>query len=157
MPHLIIEYSSNLESRIDLDGLMDRLHAAALETGVFPIGGLRVRAHAAEHYRIADNHPDNGFVHVTALIGHGRPLDVRQQAGQHLFDVLTEHLEGLYRQAPLAVSFNVQEFHPDLNFKRNNLHEYVVARREAGHEIDDADVATEVGGKRTVTKKPRQA
>lgn len=156
MPHLIIEYSSNVESLIDLDALLDRLHAAALETGVFPIGGLRVRAHPVRHYRIADGHPDNGFVHVTAMIGHGRPLDVRQQAGQHIFDALTSHLDDLYRRAPLALSFNIQEFHPDLNFKRNNLHEYVVARREGGQTRADADVGTEVGGKRTVTRKRRE-
>lgn len=157
MPHLIIEYSSNIESRIDLERLMERLHSAALETGVFPLGGLRVRAHAARHYRIADGHADNGFVHVTALIGHGRPLDVRQRAGQQLFAVLTDHLDALYRQSPLAISFNIQEFHPELNFKKNNLHEYVVARRDgAGGTEGDADAVTEVGGRRVVTKKQRE-
>ena len=53
MPHIIIEYSANLEERLGLDGLMDTLHAAALVTGVFPLGGLRVRAHRADRYRIA--------------------------------------------------------------------------------------------------------
>ena len=72
--------------------------------------------------------PDNGFVHVTALIGHGRPLDVQQRAAEELFAVLTKHLEPLYEKSPLALSLNVQEFHPVLNFKKNNLHEYVKRR-----------------------------
>ena len=130
MPHLIIEYSSNVEERLDLDGLMDALYRAALDSGVFPLGGLRVRAHRAEHYRVADCDPENGFVHVTALIGHGRPLDVRQRAGEQLFGALTDHLAALYDEAPLAISFNIQEFHPELSFKKNNLHEYVARRRE---------------------------
>ena len=128
MPHLVIEYSANVEDRIALGDLLDKLHACALTTGVFPLGGLRVRAYRADAYRIADKAPDNGFVHVTALIGHGRPLDVQQRAAEELFAVLTKHLEPLYANSPLSLSLNVQEFHPVLNFKKNNLHEYVKRR-----------------------------
>ena len=72
--------------------------------------------------------PENGFVHVTALIGHGRTLDVQQRAGEQLFATLTEHLGPLYEKSPLAISLNIQEFHPVLNFKKNNLHEHVQKR-----------------------------
>ncbi len=128
MPHLIVEYSANVEELIALDSLLDKLHACALETGVFPLGGLRVRAHRTDAYRIADKAPENGFVHVTALIGHGRPLDVQQRAGEHLMATLTAHLDSLYKTSPLAISLTVQEFHPVLNYKKNNLHEYVKKR-----------------------------
>jgi 5-carboxymethyl-2-hydroxymuconate isomerase len=128
LPHLIVEYSANVEDQIALDALLDKLHACALGTGVFPLGGLRVRAHRTDAYRIADKAPDNGFVHVTALIGHGRALDVQQRAGEALFAALTAHLEALYARSPLAISLNMQEFHPVLNFKKNNLHEYVKRR-----------------------------
>jgi len=128
LPHLIVEYSANIEDQIALDALLDKLHTCALGTGVFPLGGLRVRAHRADAFRIADKAPNNGFVHVTALIGHGRPLDVQQRAAEELFAVLTKHLEPLYEKSPLALSLNVQEFHPVLNFKKNNLHEYVKRR-----------------------------
>jgi 5-carboxymethyl-2-hydroxymuconate isomerase len=128
LPHLVIEYSANIEKGIALDELLDKLHAVALTTGVFPIGGLRVRAYRADNYRIADKAPDNGFVHVTALIGHGRPLDVQQRAGEQLFAALSGHLTPLYDKSPLAISLNIQEFHPVLNFKKNNLHEYVKSR-----------------------------
>ena len=128
MPHLIVEYSANIENEIALDELLDKLHARALETGVFPLGGLRVRAHRADKFRIADKAPDNGFVHVTALIGHGRALLHVERAGEQLFATLTEHLGPLYAKRPLAISLNVQEFHPVLNFKKNNLHEHVQKR-----------------------------
>ena len=128
MPHLVVEYSANVEDQLRLDELLDTLHATALETGVFPLGGLRVRAYRAERYRIADKDPANAFVHVTAMIGHGRPLDVRQSAGAQLFAALTAHLEPLFERSPLAISLNVQEFHAVLNYKKNNLHEYVKRR-----------------------------
>jgi 5-carboxymethyl-2-hydroxymuconate isomerase len=128
LPHLVVEYSANVEDLIALDEMLDKLHGRALETGVFPLGGLRVRAYRADAYRVADKAPDNGFVHVTAMIGHGRPLDVQQRAGEQLFAALCEHLEPLYAKSPLAISLNIQEFHPVLNFKKNNLHEYVKRR-----------------------------
>jgi 5-carboxymethyl-2-hydroxymuconate isomerase len=131
VPHLIVEYSANIEDRIDLDGLLDALHVRAIESGIFPAGGIRVRAFRAEHYRVADCHPDNGYVHVTAIVGHGRPLDVRERVSRELFELITEHLQSLFDSSPLAISFNMQEFHPVLNLKRNNLHQYVRQRKDA--------------------------
>lgn len=128
MPHLIVEYSANLETRFDRDGLLDRLHAVALETGLFPIGGVRIRAYRAEHYRIADCAPDNAFVHVTAMVGSGRSLEKRKAASEQIFAALCEALAPLQEASPLAISFNMQEFDPVLNFKKNNLHEFVEKR-----------------------------
>lgn len=128
MPHLIVEYSANLEDRLDLDALLDALHKAAIGTGMFPIGGIRIRAYAARQYRIADCAPDNAFVHVTAIVGSGRALDRRQQVSEELFRVLCDVLEDVAANSPLAISFNMREFDPVLNLKKNNLHEYVRAR-----------------------------
>lgn len=128
LPHLFVEYSANIEQKIALDDLLDKLYESALETGVFPLGGIRLRAFRAERYRIADCDPENGYVHVTAMLGHGRPLDVRRRVGEQLLETLTSHLSELFESSPLAISLNIQEFHPELNFKKNNLHEYVKMR-----------------------------
>ena len=133
MPHIIVEYSSNLRDALEPDRLIERLHAAALDTGVFPIGGLRTRAVERTQYRIADGHPDNAFVHVTARIGHGRDAPTRMRAGQALFDALCAHLAPLFERVPLGISFEIQEIDPVLSFKKNNLHDYVKAR-QAGRE-----------------------
>jgi 5-carboxymethyl-2-hydroxymuconate isomerase len=131
LPHLIVEYSANVEVEIELEALLDKLHAAAVRSGMFPIGGIRIRAVRLDHYRIADCDPANGFVHATAIVGSGRPLDERQRVCEALFATLTEHLGALFARAPLAISFNMREFHPQLNFKKNNLHEYVRERSAA--------------------------
>ena len=44
MPHLSIEYSANLEARVDISGLCEALRQAAAEIETFPLAGLRVRA-----------------------------------------------------------------------------------------------------------------
>ena len=128
MPHIVVEYSANVRDRIGLPRLIDTLHASALSTGVFPVGGLRTRAAERSAYKIADGHPDNGFVHVTMMIGHGRDADTKMRAAQTVFSALCGHLEPLFAVAPLAISFDVQEIDPVLTFKHNNIHDYVKAR-----------------------------
>ena len=130
MPHLYVEYSSNVETIVDVDGLLDALYDAALESGVFPLGGIRIRAQRIDKYRIADCAPDNRYIHVTALLGHGRPLDVRRRVGEALFDCLRNYCAAAFDAHPLALSLTMQELHPELNFKQNNLHEFV-SRRSA--------------------------
>ncbi len=128
MPHIIVEYSSNLRTQINLPGLVDRVHEVALDTGVFPLGGLRTRASERVDYRIADGHPDNAFVHVTMRIGHGRDVPTQQRAAQSVFDAVCVYLQPVFERIPLGISFEVVEIHPVLNFKKNNLHDYVKAR-----------------------------
>jgi 5-carboxymethyl-2-hydroxymuconate isomerase len=63
MPHFTIEYSANLDSRLDMAEVVEVVRRAAVETGIFPLGGIRVRAIRCEHYAIADGDPH--------LPGHG--------------------------------------------------------------------------------------
>ena len=133
MPHLIIEYSDNLPPRLDVQHLVDRVHAAALETGVFEVGALRTRAAARHHYCIADGHPDNGFVHVVLRIRHGRDAEVKRRLGEAMFAAICDVLHALFEASPLGISFEIQEIDPDVSFKRNNLHERVLLRAEAAN------------------------
>ncbi len=123
MAHLIVEYSANIEQEMKLPALLRTLHGAALETGVFPPGGLRTRAARRKHYVIADEDPQNCFVHLMVRLGHGRALEVRQKAAQHLFDVLTRHLEAVFQTRPMAITLEVVTIDPDLSYKKNNLHD----------------------------------
>ena len=129
MPHQIVEYSANLESRISISDLIDKLHETAAEIDAFPLGGLRTRAARRVHYKIADGHPDNQFLHLTWKLGHGRSEEVRKEAGERMFSVLCEFLEPVSSCSPLAISFEIQEIHPVLTFKQNNLREYMATRK----------------------------
>lgn len=128
MAHIVIEYSANLHGQLDFPGFLRAVHEAALATGVFPIGGIRTRAYEAQHYVIADAHPDNAFVHISLRVGHGRDLDTRQRACEAIFAAAVEQLAGLYERLPLGIALEMQEIDPALSFKKNNLHEYVKRR-----------------------------
>lgn len=128
MPHLTIEYTANLEHRLDVPALIDTLHATAASIEAFPLAGIRTRAVRLAHYRVADGHPDNAFVHLRLRIAHGRSLAVRRAAGETLFAALTGFLEPILDDSPLAISFEIEEIDPDLNFKHGNIRDYLARR-----------------------------
>ena len=123
MPHLNIEYSANLEIALDIQGLVDRIHETALETGIFPLGGVRTRAEPREHYRIANGDPHAGYIHMMVRIGSGRDEQTRREAGDRIFAALCDFTDELYRSRPLALSFELHEIPPDMAWRKNNLHE----------------------------------
>jgi 5-carboxymethyl-2-hydroxymuconate isomerase len=135
MPHLIIEYSANLDRSIDIAALIEGIHQAALETGVFPIGGVRTRAARREAYRIGDGHADNGFIHIQARIGAGRPAEVRHQAGEHIFNRLKEITAAHFARAPLGLTFEIVEMDPVGSFKLNNIHDAIERRAKTKTQV----------------------
>lgn len=129
MPHLTIEYSANLERHLDLPALIDALHQTTAAIDAFPLAGLRTRAARREHYRIADGHADNSFIHVELRIGAGRELAVREAAGAKIFAALERHLEPVSAQRPLAISFEITELDPVLSYKTGNIRDHMAARQ----------------------------
>jgi 5-carboxymethyl-2-hydroxymuconate isomerase len=139
VPHVLIEYSANLGTQLDFPGFLTALRDAALATGIFPLGGIRVRAYQADHYLIADGNVDNAFVAITLRIGHGRDFETRKRASDAIFATACETLEALYNRMPLGISLEMQEIAPTLTYKKNNLHEYVKKRAAAGDKTAHAE------------------
>jgi 5-carboxymethyl-2-hydroxymuconate isomerase len=131
MPHIVIECSANMSSRADLNRLVQRVHAAALGTGVFPLGGLRTRVAQRDLYAIADGDPENAFVHVTVRIGAGRDAAMKRRAAEAIFAATCDALEDAFERSPLGISLELQEIDPDYSLKKNNLHQYVTTRKAA--------------------------
>jgi len=131
MPHFTIEYSANLDSRIDMGKIVELVRKAAVETGIFPLGGIRVRAIRCEHYAIADGSPQSGFLAMLLRLGEGRDLAARQKAGEHIFKALSTHLDPVFAGSKFALSFDMQINDKETSWKRNNIHEALKA--EAAH------------------------
>ena len=123
MPHIIVEYSANLEAEVSPRALVDALHRAALETGVFPLGGLRTRAERRDVYAVADGDPDNAFVAVVARIGAGRTAETRQGVAAALMAVLERETSAAFRRRGLGLTVEVGEIDGTASLKTNNLHE----------------------------------
>jgi len=127
MPHVICEYSANLEKKTKIDALLETLHAAMMRTGAAELAGLRTRADRRDQYRIADNDPANGFVNVTIRVAKGRPAEMRRRIAETVFADARKHLDSVYASSPFVLSVEVQEIDPDFRIHESNIR----ARRKA--------------------------
>ncbi len=121
MPHIIIEYSANVEEHHDIAALVRNVHAAALADGLPPVDGLRTRAVAREHYAIADGHVDNAFVAITARIGPGRDSETKTRFLTVVLNTAESCLNRESSSLAIAWSAELQEIDPAFRINRNHV------------------------------------
>jgi 5-carboxymethyl-2-hydroxymuconate isomerase len=122
MPHVIIEYSSNLEPALDIQGMVNDVHEAAIATGIAETAGIRTRAERRDVFRVADGNPANGFVHVVARLRVGRPEERRKALAQALLTAVERSLENAYKSHPIAVTVEIHEI-DHMTLRRNTIRE----------------------------------
>lgn len=128
MPHITVEYSSNLDQRISMRDVIEGIHAAVVANPAFPIGGVRTRAIPQDLYVVADGNPDNGFIHVDMRIAPGRSPETRKQVAQAILDVIGNHTKEFMKQYGLGISVEVREIDQTASLKLNNLHNRLKAK-----------------------------
>lgn len=132
MPHLITEYSANLEGAVDMAALVEDLHETAIASGLFEVGGIRSRAKKRDIFRVADGDPKNAFVFVVARLAPGRPAEKRRALGEALLAAASKRLEPVFAARGLSLAVEIQELDGDFTFRRNNLHERLKAKQAKG-------------------------
>ncbi len=130
MPHFIVEYSANLEQRVDIGALCGLIADAALATGLFEIGAIRVRAVRCEHYAIADRLAENCFLDVRLRMGEGRSERDRRHAGDAIFAALEAFTAPLYESQHFALSFSISEIDSRFSWKKNGIHPRLRNKKE---------------------------
>lgn len=127
MPHITVDYSANLEQAVDMPALCDLLRRTAIDTGVLPLAGVRVRAFAATHVSIADGNPEHGYIDIALRLRAGRDLDTRKRATALIFDAARDFLAPVMAQRPLALSFEMRDIDPDLSPKTGSIRDHLPA------------------------------
>ena len=122
MPHFRIEYSANLAGKFNVLEFCGRMHKAILETGLFELGAIRVRAFEAQAFAIADQLPENAFIDMTFKVGEGRTTEQLKQAGEHIFAAAREYLASHFTTPHFALSFQIEVINGILSWKNNAMH-----------------------------------
>ncbi|PLV63866.1 5-carboxymethyl-2-hydroxymuconate delta-isomerase (plasmid) [Erwinia sp. E602] len=122
MPHFITECTDNIRQQAQLPALFAQVSLLLAGSGLFPLGGIRSRAHWIDTWQMADGRHDYAFVHMTLKIGHGRTPDQLQPVMNDLFALIKTHFAPLMAERYLALSLAVEELPEVLNFKQNNVH-----------------------------------
>ncbi|MCG2595634.1 5-carboxymethyl-2-hydroxymuconate Delta-isomerase [Ramlibacter sp. XY19] len=115
MPHCVILYTPNLETKTDVGALCrklaDRMLTIKDEAGkqVFPTGGTRVLAYPAAHYAVADGEDDYGFIYINVRMGAGRSAEVQKNAGDRLLEVVKAHVAPMFEKELVGVTLQIDE------------------------------------------------
>ena len=133
MAHLSFEYSANLEVRIDLQALCDVMRDAMRDSGVFPLGGIRVRGTRVDVCSVASGEAELGFIDMTLRMGQGRDEAVRARVTEGIYAAAESWLRDRVGDMPFALSLEVMEIDARFAGKRfNTLHGFLKAKDNAG-------------------------
>ena len=123
MPPCIVDYTDNLGQDAAIPDLLEKLAARFRDSnGVFPTGGIRVRAIRLTEYVVADGKGNDAFVNITVKIGPGRYPEFKKQFFKQMFEMVKEHLSEVFASRSFALSLYVEEADENGSFKENNIH-----------------------------------
>jgi 5-carboxymethyl-2-hydroxymuconate isomerase len=86
MPHCIIEYSSNIESIVDVPALLKSVYQGALASSLFAPEDIKCRAIPYMHSYIGESSSD--FIHVVLKILQGRNEQQKADLSVHVLKAL---------------------------------------------------------------------
>ncbi len=123
MPHIIIEYSANVEMRFRRNGWSRRCTRRRSRAASPMLPAFARGPSDAIVYRVGDGNPSNGFVHIVARIRHGRSVEQRKALAASLMAAADKALEQAFAARPLALSVEVHEIDPETRLMRNTMRE----------------------------------
>jgi 5-carboxymethyl-2-hydroxymuconate isomerase len=128
MPHLVVLYTSNLESHTDMSALCRSLADTMLDVRdehsqpVYPTGGVRVFAYPSTHYAVADGKRDYAFVYLNLRMGRGRTDPVKRRAGAALLAAAKAHFEPLLATRYIGITLQIDEGQEVFDAKHSTIH-----------------------------------
>lgn len=129
MPHVVLQYTANLETEVDVPGLCNALAATLVglkdEAGqpLFPTGGTRVLAYPAVHYAVADGQDDYAFCYINVRIAPGRSEAAKQKAGDALLEKTKAAFSIAFDKRHVGVTLQIDESPGQVyDAKHSNLH-----------------------------------
>jgi 5-carboxymethyl-2-hydroxymuconate isomerase len=127
MPHLIIEYSSNIEVEVPPKRLLEDFHRTAIDLGIAEPVGVRTRLERRDQYRVGDDGRDNAFVHIVARLRAGRSAELKMAMLVALLAQANKPLAPSFAARGLALTIEVHEIDPEFRVMRNGLRERAAA------------------------------
>ena len=124
MPHIVVEYSANLEDHIDVGALLTSVHDAAGSHASVPLAGLRTRALKREQYVGANGDPRNIFVAVVARLNGDRGREPLIEIRDLLMAACSETLSSVQEHQPLALSVEIQTIDAAMRINENSIRDH---------------------------------
>ncbi len=108
MPHIVVEYTRNIEADGAIPDLVNGLCDALLrlEGGIFPPQTIRARATPLDIYRVTGDDRD-GFVHIVFKVGPQLDEAIVKASRDALFSTASNHFARLLRDERFGLSLEI--------------------------------------------------
>lgn len=90
MPNLVLEYSSSVEERVNVAGLLEDLHQAAINSGLFDVDSVKSRALRYHQWLIGEESDTLDFIHINFELLDGRTAEQKRELSRQLIEVLRQ-------------------------------------------------------------------
>lgn len=77
MPHIIVEYSANLENQIDIPSMLSGMHDALADQGVDK-NRIKTRGISIPHAIVGNQGATGKMIHITLLLLEGRDIQTKK-------------------------------------------------------------------------------
>lgn len=114
MPHIIVEYSDNIQNQLDVSAFMQKMHQCVINHDI-AAHKIKTRAIQLNDYIIGDAKPDDSMIHTTLLLLEGRGQDFAKTLGQAAYDTAKEYT--IQNIPSCGVSLELREMKSETYFK----------------------------------------
>ncbi|MEF1290465.1 5-carboxymethyl-2-hydroxymuconate Delta-isomerase [Vibrio sp. M260118] len=90
MPNLVMEYSSSVDDRVNIQGLLEDLHQVALTCGLFDIGSVKSRSLRSHNWLVGEAGDSVDFIHINFELLDGRTAEQKRELSRQLMAVLQQ-------------------------------------------------------------------
>jgi 5-carboxymethyl-2-hydroxymuconate isomerase len=117
MPHLTLEYTTNLDEWANDPALLIGLHRLLESVAGIKIENCKSRWRMVEEWVVGDGEGESAFVHLELRFLEGRPLGVQQAVGTGAVDLLRTHFTAVPDGLGLQITVEVQDIRRATYFK----------------------------------------
>ncbi|HBC3957033.1 5-carboxymethyl-2-hydroxymuconate Delta-isomerase [Vibrio parahaemolyticus] len=108
MPNLVLEYSNSVEERVNVQGLLEDLHKAALESGLFELASVKSRTLRCHNWLIGEAGDSLDFIHINFDLLSGRTPEQKRELSRALMAVLQEQASHVH-----SLTVNIRDMDVD--------------------------------------------
>ena len=109
MPHITLEYSTNLPALPELATAFGALHAALAPLGPFAIDDFKSRAHPTAAYTVGDGTATRAYAHLTVGVLDRRDADVQRRVADAALAWLEATFAGCVAGLDVDLTVEVRE------------------------------------------------
>jgi len=107
MPHCILEYSSNINDKINLKKLLHDINTMLVGTGIFNLMDIKSRAVEHDLYVVGDGDPNRAFAALTINIFSGRPDDVKANIAESALQLLKDAFNTTLQEKKCSITVQI--------------------------------------------------